>query len=477
LPAGIKLIPFYDQSKIIDGTIRTVRGNLIEAGLLVSVVLIIFLGNLRAALLVALVIPLSMLFGFIGMAAFGVSANLMSLGAIDFGMIVDGSVVMVEHFVVRLSNSRTNDRKSEIRAAAHEVARPILFAVMIIIAVYLPIFTLQGMEGRMFRPMAITVCSALAGSLFFALTLIPGLSSLVLRSGTDRLATGSGHSVDEGGWFVRLRDRYGASLDWAIERRFPVLVGAAGVLAIALVSLLYIGTEFMPRLDEGSILITSRRLPGIAISESLDIGRQIERVMLSFPEVKSVVTKLGRPDLATEAMGVDESDSYLTLSPSRTWKCCRTKEELAGKLSTALARIPGVSYTFSQPMEMRMDEQITGVRGDVAIKIFGDDINVLQDLAARTLRAISSVPGAFNPQMEMNSAVRTLQIQVNRSELARYGLNVSDVGDMVQSLIGGKQVSEMILGQQRFSIAVRLPESQRNDIDGFGNLSLIAPGG
>src|SRR5216684_2877903 len=471
LPANVKLLPFYDQSQIIDGTIRTVRHNLIGAGVLVSIVLIVFLGDLRAALLVALVIPLSMLFGFIGMAAFGVSANLMSLGAIDFGMIVDGSVVMVENFVARLSNSQTNDRKSEIRAAAHEVARPILFAVIIIIAVYLPIFTLQGMEGRMFRPMAITVCSALVGALFFALALIPALSSMVLRSRADRLAAG------EGGWFVRLRDRYSASLDWAIERRFLVLVSAAGMLVIALGSLRYIGTEFMPRLDEGSILITSRRLPGISISESLDLGTQIERMMLSFPEVKSVVTKMGRPDLATEAMGVDESDSYLTLSPSRTWRCCRTKDELAGKLSTALAKIPGVSYTFSQPMEMRMDEQLTGVRGDVAIKIFGDDINVLQDLASRTLRAISSVPGAFNPQMEMNSAVRTLQIQVNRSELARYGLNVSDVGEMVESLIGGKRVSEMIIGQQRFGIAIRLPESQRNDIDGFGNLSLVAPGG
>jgi cobalt-zinc-cadmium resistance protein CzcA len=477
LPANVKLLPFYDQSQIIDGTIRTVRHNLIGAGVLVSIVLIVFLGDLRAALLVALVIPLSMLFGFIGMAAFGVSANLMSLGAIDFGMIVDGSVVMVENFVARLSNSQTNDGKSEIRAAAHEVARPILFAVIIIIAVYLPIFTLQGIEGRMFRPMAITVCSALVGALFFALALIPALSSMVLRSRADRLTAGSRHSVGEGGWFVRLQDRYSASLDWAIERRFLVLVSAAGMLVIALGSLRYIGTEFMPRLDEGSILITSRRLPGISISESLDLGTQIERMMLSFPEVKSVVTKMGRPDLATEAMGVDESDSYLTLSPSRTWKCCRTKDELAGKLSTALAKIPGVSYTFSQPMEMRMDEQLTGVRGDVAIKIFGDDINVLQDLASRTLRAISSVPGAFNPQMEMNSAVRTLQIQVNRSELARYGLNVSDVGEMVESLIGGKRVSEMIIGQQRFGIAIRLPESQRNDIDGFGNLSLVAPGG
>ncbi len=281
----------------------------------------------------------------------------------------------------------------------------------------------------------------------------------------------------ESAWLRRLRNGYSDSLGWAIERRGPVIGVSAAVLVVALGSLAYIGTEFMPRLDEGSIVITSRRLPGIALGESLRIGRQIEKVVMTFPEVKSVVSKLGRPDLATEAMGVYESDSYLTLNPQSTWKRFHTKDELTGRLSAALAAVPGVSFNFTQPMEMRMDEVVTGIRGDVAIKIFGDEIGTLQDLAARVLSAISTVPGAFNPQMEVTSGVPELQIQINRAELARYGLNVSDVGEVIESLLGGKPVSEMILGQQRFAIAVRLPEAMRKKVDAFGDLVLAAPGG
>ncbi len=468
LPHGAKIVPFYDQSKVIDGTLHTVEHNLIEAGILVTAILLIFLGDLRAAAIVAMVIPLSMLFGFIGMTVFGVSANLMSLGAVDFGMIVDGSVVMVESFVRRLAESGGRDRLEVIREAAGEVARPILFAVIIIIAVYLPIFTLQGMEGRMFRPMAITVCSALFGSLLLALTFAPSLSSYLLRPR-------SGHGAQ--GWFDKVRERYRESLDWVFEHRAQVLTGAGSVMAVAIGSLRFIGTEFMPRLDEGSIVITSRRLPGISIDESVRLGNQIEKILMGFPEVAGVVTKLGRPDLATEAMGVYESDSYLTLRPEREWKCCRSKYELVGKLAAALRTIPGIAYTFTQPMEMRMDEIVTGIRGDVAIKIFGDDIGVLHDLAVRTLAAVAATPGAFNPQMEMTSGVPQLQIQLNRAELARYGMNVSEVQEAVESLVAGQPISEMILGQQRFGIAVRLPESERNDPSALAALPLVAPGG
>ncbi len=474
LPPGVTLVPFYDQSQVIDGTLHTVKHNLIEAGILVIAVLLLFLGDLRAAFIVALVIPLSMLVGFIGMSLFGVSANLMSLGAIDFGMIVDGSVVMVEYFVRRLAEPGLGDSRQRIREAAYEVARPILFAVIIIIAVYIPILTLQGMESRMFRPMAITVCSALVGSLLFALTLVPALSSLILKVPSNAAAGGR---ESESAWFIGLRDRYRRSLDWVIDRRPRVIVAAATLLVIALGSLHFIGTEFMPRLDEGSIVVTSRRLPGISLTESISLGKQIERVIMSFPEIKGVVTKLGRPDLATEAMGIYESDSYLTLNPQSTWKCCRSKDELISKLSAALSVIPGVAYEFTQPMEMRMDEALTGIRGDVAIKIFGDDINTLQDLARQVLSVISTVPGAFNPQMEQTSGVPELQIEINRDELARYGLNVSDVREMIETLVGGTQVSEMIIGQQRFAIALRLPETQRNDLDKLGNLLLHAAGG
>jgi heavy metal efflux system protein len=474
LARGVRLIPFYDQSTVIDGTLHTVRHNLIEAGILVIAVLLIFLGELRAALIVALVIPVSMLVGFIGMSLFGISANLMSLGAIDFGIIVDGSVVMVEYFVRRQAQPCLRDSKQAIREAAYEVARRILFGVIIIIAVYLPIFTLQGMERRMFRPMAITVCSALVGSLLFALTLIPAISSLILKAPAD---SGSHEASSESAWFIRLRDRYSRSLDWALSDRARVIVSAAALLAVALGSLRWIGSQFMPRLDEGSIVVTSRRLPGISLAESIRLGKQIERVIMSFSEIKGVVTKLGRPDLATEAMGIYESDSYLTLNPQKTWKCCRSKDELIGKLSTALQSIPGVAYEFTQPMEMRMDEALTGIRGDVAIKIFGDDLETLQALAQQVLAAVSTVSGSFNPQMEQTASVPQLQIELNRDELARYGLNVSDMRETIETLVGGIQVSEMIIGQQHFAIALRLPESERNNLDVIGNLVLRAPGG
>ncbi|MGI8744559.1 MAG: efflux RND transporter permease subunit [Bryobacteraceae bacterium] len=471
LPAGYRLRAFYDQSEVINGTIHTVRRNLLEAGLLVTTVLLLFLGNIRAALIVAIMIPLSMLFGFIGMALFGVSANLMSLGAIDFGMIVDGSVVMIENSVHRLDKSGKRSVLEEVRSASQEVARPILFGVAIIIAVYLPIFTLQGMEGRMFRPMAITVCSALLGSLILALTAVPTLSTYFLKLKEVHRENFSDR------WFGALRRAYARSLDTATARRGILLALAIVMVGAAIVSLNYIGTEFMPKLDEGSILITSRKLPGIALTQSVDVSKEIATTMRSFPEITSVVTKLGRPDVATEAMGIYESDSYLQLAPKDHWKCCRNKQELIEKLSEALQKIPGVAYTITQPMEMRMDETVTGIRGDVAIKIFGDDLKTLEELGRRTLAIVSSIPGAAEPQMEVTSGVAELQVDLDRPALARYGLNVADVQEVVETLIGGRPVSEMIEGRARFPISIKLPERLRNNPDALKDFVLRAPGG
>ena len=476
LPAGYQLRTFYDQSEIINGTIRTVMHNLLEAGLLVTAILLFFLGNLRAALIVAAMIPLSILFGFIGMAIFGVSANLMSLGAIDFGMIVDGSVVMIENSVRHLEKSSTQARSllDTIRAASHEVSRPILFGVAIIIAVYLPIFTLQGLEGRMFRPMAITVCSALLGSLIVALTAVPAISTYLLRTGSDH--SEANHSK----WYMllqRFRYWYSRSLNYALGHRL-ILVAAALVLVLsALASLHYIGTEFMPKLDEGSIVITSRKLPGISLSESIDTSKEIAALIRTFPEVTSVVTKLGRPDVATEAMGIYESDSYLQLAPRDQWRCCRSKQELIEKLSAALQSIPGVTYSFTQPMEMRLDETVTGIRGDVAIKIFGDDLGTLEGLGKQMLALISTIPGAADPQMEVTSGIAELQIDMNREALARYGLNVSEVQETIETLVGEQPVSEMMDGRARFPISVQLPENLRNNPDELKYLVLRASGG
>ena len=367
LPDGAKIIPFYDQSDVIDATTTTVRRNLIEAAVLVIVILLIFLGDWRAALVVAFTIPLSLLFGFLGMDLFGISVNLMSLGAIDFGTIVDGSVVMTENCMHRLENGGAGKPLLDVvREAAQEVSRPVIFGVLIIIAVYLPVLTLQSLEGRMFRPMAVTVVSALAGSLLLALFVVPTLCTLALRHRADKLANGGQQQHPHLGWFDRLRAAYGRSLVRSEGHRKLILVVSAALIVVALGSLKFIGTEFMPTLDEGSMVVTSKRLPGIALSESVAIGDQIEKTIKAQSGVTSIVTKLGRPDLATEAMGEYESDSYLSFTPQLQNANAKGKERFTDTLQQSLDKIPGVTYEITQPMQMRMDETITGTRGDVA---------------------------------------------------------------------------------------------------------------
>ncbi|MCS7025965.1 MAG: CusA/CzcA family heavy metal efflux RND transporter [Bryobacteraceae bacterium] len=471
LPEDVKIVPFYDQSVVIEGTIQTVRRNLTEAGALVIAVLFLFLGNWKAALIVACVIPLSMLVGFLGMAVFGVSANLMSLGALDFGMIVDGAVVMMENAVRRLERRAEDcdfDAMSRIEAAALEVSRPIVFGVGIIIAVYIPILALEGLEGRMFRPMAITVCSALLGSLALALTATPAAALTFLGRGVKP------HSE---AWFQGIRQAYVQALCFVLRRRGWVILAAVVLLAGALGSLAFIGTEFMPRLDEGSLLITTRKLPGIALSDSIALSLRVEKALLEFPEVTRVVTKLGRPDLATEAMGVYEGDVYVLLKPLAEWKTARNKNELVEKMAQRLEQIPGVSYNFTQPMAMRLDEVVSGIKADLALKIFGEDAAVLEQLAERALRVISAIPGAADAQMEVISGVAEIRVEADRAALARYGLNVADVRQMVEAAISGSPVSSLYEGQRRFDIVLRLPERYRQNPLSLAEVPLTAPGG
>ncbi len=469
LPEGMKVVPFYDQSVVINGTIDTVKRNLLEAGVLVMIVLVLFLGNIRAALIVAAVIPLSMMFGFVGMAAMGITANLMSLGAIDFGMVVDGAVVMMENSVRRLAHGGTDHSPTEIiRTAAQEVARPIVFAVAIIIAVYLPIMTLEGLEGRMFRPMAITVVSLLIGSLVLALTIVPLLASFALRGKV---------AEKEEGWFLRLRSAYRSSLDRAFKVRPMILILGLVAVVISIGSLNWIGTEFMPRLDEGSLLITTRKIPGISATDSIKVSQALEKAVREFPEVRSVVTKLGRPDLATESMGVYEADMYIDLKPREAWTTAPDKEGLIEKIAVRLEKIPGVSYNFTQPMAMRLDEVVSGIKADVAVKIFGEDTVMLEQLGEQSRRILASIPGAADVQSEILTGVTELRVAPDRAVLARYGLNVSDVQEMVESATGGQRVSEMVEGQKRFPIAVRLPEFYRTDLDAMGALILQSAGG
>ncbi len=479
LPGGAKIIPFYDQSDVINATTATVRRNLIEAAVLVVVILLIFLGDWRAALVVGVTIPLSLLFGFIGMDLFGISVNLMSLGAIDFGTIVDGSVVMTENCLHRLENGGAGKPVLEVvRDAAHEVARPIIFGVLIIIAVYLPVLTLQSLEGRMFRPMAVTVVSALTGSLLLALFVVPTLCTVALRHRAKVLSDADQKKdPPKANWFDRLRDAYGRSLGKSERHRKLILIVSVVLIVVALGSLKFIGTEFMPTLDEGSMVVTSKRLPGIALSESVAIGNEIEKTIKAKSGVTSIVTKLGRPDLATEAMGEYESDSYLSFTPKLQNANAKGKQQFTDDLQKSLDKIPGVTYEITQPMQMRMDETITGTRGDVALKIFGEDLDTLEQMAHSAEKILSGVQGASETQMEIISGAQELQVRVDRRAAARYGVNVSDIQEVIETLYGSKQLSEMLLGEERFPIAIRLPASLRNDPERLRSLQIKTPQG
>ncbi|HQR67401.1 MAG TPA: CusA/CzcA family heavy metal efflux RND transporter [Thermoanaerobaculia bacterium] len=474
LPKGLSIAPFYDQTEVIDRTSHTVRKNLLEGSLLVVLVLFFFLRDLRAALLVAWVIPVAMLAGFLGMKVFGVSANLMSLGAIDFGLIVDGAVVMVEN-IIRKREERGEDgaRGRESRdvfftSAATEVARPILFGVLIIIAVYLPIFTLEGLEGKMFRPMAITVCAALLGALALSLTAVPVLSSLLLPVAAPEHAEG---------WFRKLRRVYIAHLDDAMGHRRRTLSIALAVVAVAIASVPFLGTEFMPRLDEGSILVETRKLPSVSLAESVAISGRVEQILKRFPEVRQVVTKIGRPDVATEAMGIYQGDVYVVLHPREAWTTGRSKEQLVDAMAAALSEMPGLSTNFTQPMAMRLDEVVSGVKADVAVKIFGPDAAVLERLGEEVRRLLEPVRGAADLQVEALTGAAQVQIDVDREAMARYGLNVSDLRQVVETAVGGAVATEVLDGPRRFGVLVRFPDAFRADRRALEALLLSAPGG
>lgn len=480
LPHHLTLRPFYDQTEVIDRTTHTLRTNLFEGSLLVILVLFLFLRDVRASLLVALVIPLAMMSGFIGMRLFGVSANLMSLGAIDFGLIVDGSVVMMENFIRHRHENRhlsaghaladsPAQRLNFFITAATEVARPVLFGVLIIVAVYLPIFTLQGLEGKLFRPMAITVCSAILGALVLSLTVVPVLASFFLR-----LRAEAEHGTSR---FERFRSHYLAVLTRAMRHRLRTVVFAFIIISLAIGSIPFLGTEFMPKLDEGSILIETRKLPSISLPESVEISSRLEKVLLRFPEVKQVVTKIGRPDLATEAMGIYQGDVYVILHPREEWTTGRTKDTLIQAMADALAHIPGVSFNFTQPMAMRLDEVISGVKADVAVKIFGPDFATLERLGQQIQEIVSSVRGVADLQVEVLSGAAQLQIVIDREAIARYGLNVADVRELVETAIGGAVATEVQDGMRRFSVVVRFPDELRANPAAIRSLLLTAPGG
>ena len=350
-----------------------------------------------------------------------------------------------------------------------EVARPVLFGVLIIIAVYLPIFTLEGLEGKMFRPMAITVCSALFGSLVLSLTGVPVVSSYLLKL--------SGHHEEER-WFVWLRDPYVHHLAGQMRHRARTIAVAVALVAAALGSVPFLGTEFMPRLDEGSILVETRKLPSVSLEESVQISTRVEQILLrDFKEISQIVTKMGRPDLATEAMGIYQGDVYVLLHPEDEWESGRSKEDLIDAMAESLSHVPGLSVNFTQPMAMRLDEVVSGIKADVAVKVFGPDSAVLERIGAQVLDVIEHVPGAADTQVEVLSGAAQLEIQIDRDAIARYGLHVKDVQQVVEAAVGGSEATELLDGARRFPVVVRLPQAMRQDADAIAALVVTAPGG
>jgi cobalt-zinc-cadmium resistance protein CzcA len=467
LPKGVTIKPYYDQTTLVHNTIQTVETNLLEGGLLVVAVLFLFLRNAKAALLVAATIPLSMLFAFIGMSWFGLSANLMSLGAIDFGLIVDGAVVMVENAMRRLAleENRDKSRFRVIAESAQEVGRPIFFGVAIIILVYLPILTLQGLEGKMFAPMALTVGFSLVGSLLLALMLIPVLATWVLPQG------GGAHAEPV---MDRLKAAYARTLKLAMGRRTLTLGVALGAFVASLLLVPALGTEFMPELDEGSVLVEVNRLPSISLEQAVANQRQIERILGSFPEVETVVSRTGRPDIGTDPMGLHQTDTFVMLKPRSQWRHA-DKDALVEAMRKQLSQVPGVNYNFTQPIAMRVDELVSGVKSDVAIKLFGDDLDTLVTHADRIASVVRKVPGAREVNVERVQGQTYLNIHIDRQALARYGSSVSHVQELIEAAIGGRAVGELIDGQRRFDIMVRLPEARRGSIEAIGNLLIDTP--
>ena len=473
LPADVEMLPFYDRSQLVDRTIHTVEWNLIEGAILVILVLLVVLGNWRGALLVASVIPLSMLFAAICMNVFKVSGNLMSLGAIDFGLIVDGAVVMVENTVRRLADAQhkglKEDTKTTVLKACLEVGRPVVFAVAIIAIVYLPIFSLSGVEGKMFKPMSMTIVFALAGSLLLSLTYIPAALTLVL----------TGPVNEKESFLVRhIKLGYRRTLEAGSSNRAPTFAVALVLVVLSLLTFPMLGSEFIPRLDEGALAVQIQQLPSVSLSQSIATATQAELVLKSFPEVTKVVSKIGRAEVATDPMGVDTGDLYVGLRPIEEWKSARTREDLVDKMAKALdENVPQALFSFSQPVELRTAELIVGVRSDIAIKLFGDDLDKLRQTAEKISGIVRDVPGAADVKVEQTAGLPQLLITADREAIARYGINVEDVNNVVESIVAGKQAGLVYEGEKRFDLVVRLNEVTGQDVESIKSLLVPASNG
>ncbi len=470
LPDGVRIEKFYDQADLVERTTHTLQTNLLEGGFFVIAVLLLLLGEIRGALIVASVIPLSMLFAFIGMREFGLAANLMSLGAIDFGMVVDGSVVMVENMTHRLQEDRgRRPVLLVIREAAHEVGRPIFFGVLIILMVYVPIATFSGMEGILYRPMAITVATAVLGSLILAFVYVPAMAALVFRNGVkvrkNRLM----------GW---LQGHYHRFLEVSLDRRLVVLSAAGALFGVSVALIPFLGTEFLPELDEGSILVEQVRMPSVTLDESVaNADWFASEILGAIPEIQTVVAKTGRSDLANDWMGVHQTDVWVVLKPRGEWRSGMTKASIQDRIRPYLQSEPGLSYNFTQPIAMRVDELTSGVKSDVAVKVFGEDLETLNRVGESIARLLPNLPGTDNFFLEQAIGQPYLTVEIDRAAIASFGLNVSDVQDIIEGGVGGKAVGQVYEGQRRFDIVLRFPEGLRDSFRKLMDVPVPLPDG
>ncbi|MFS8071435.1 MAG: efflux RND transporter permease subunit, partial [Byssovorax sp.] len=472
LPEGTRIEPFYDRARLVDRTIQTVGKNLLEGAALVILVLLILLGDLRAGLVVAVTIPLAMLFAVTVMNTARISGNLMSLGAIDFGLIVDGAVIIVENAVRRLSEAQraagrplgSEERVEVVRAATLEVRGATVFGEAIIAVVYLPVLALIGIEGKLFRPMATTVLLALGGAFVLSLTVVPVLTSYLVRP----------HEGEHDTWLIRrARALYAPALAFVMRRRFPTVAGAAVALAGSLVLFTQLGAEFVPQLDEGDLLVEARRLPGTGLLESVATDGRLQTALRQIPEVNHVVSRAGAPEVATDPMGMEQSDVYITLKDREDWRPGLTKEALAKEIAEATeASVPEVAGGVSQPIQMRTNELVAGIRSDVAAIVYGPDLSLLATFGDQIASALRRVPGAVDVRVEQVAGLRYLRVIPDRAKLARYGLTIEDVNQITETMAVGHQVGFVLEGERRFGLMIKTRHGYDGDLASLRTLPL-----
>jgi heavy metal efflux system protein len=475
LPEGVEAVTVYNRTTLVDATINTVKNNLLEGALLVCIILFLFLGNIRAALITAMVIPLSMLLTITGMVGNKISANLMSLGALDFGLIVDGAVIIVENCVKHLGERQQEyqriltlpERLKVIGDATSEVIRPSIFGVFIITVVYLPILTLTGVEGKMFLPMAETVIIALLSSMLFALTFVPAAIAVFLTGKIQEKENSLVHYLTLG---------YEKVLRFCFHARLKVIGSAIALVIISVILAFNLGGEFIPSLDEGDIAMHAMRIPGTSLSQSITMQHLVEERIKQFPEVARVFAKIGTAEIATDPMPPNVADTFIMLKSRKKWpNPKKTKQQLVAEIEEAVKEIPGNNYEFTQPIQMRFNELISGVRSDVAVKVFGDDTKILMETAAVISSQLKKIDGAADVKIEQVSGLPLITVEINRKALSRYGLQIAEVQDAVAIAIGGKKGGELFEGDKRFDLIVRLPEELRTNPDVLRSVLIPLP--